>query len=131
MLDGRKLSDGLAAVLPVIGLVLQRWADLAHGRDPGASNPERPGADQFEWPSEPPGAEDRYSEMPLIEGPARRNRRRKRPTRLGSDGHDPRIRADYEKRQRRLARLHQLRGLGDAKVLKSLGHSPKGRHYRG
>jgi hypothetical protein len=30
-----------------------------------------------------------------------------------------------------LARLHQLRGLGDAKVLKSLGHSPKGRHYRG
>jgi uncharacterized membrane protein YccC len=32
---------------------------------------------------------------------------------------------------RLLARLHQLRGLGDAKVLKSLGHSPKGRHYRG
>jgi len=32
---------------------------------------------------------------------------------------------------RTLARLHQLRGLGDAKVLKSLGHSPKGRHYRG
>src|SRR5271170_1683421 len=30
-----------------------------------------------------------------------------------------------------LARLHQLRGLGDAKVLKSLGHGPKGRHYRG
>jgi len=30
-----------------------------------------------------------------------------------------------------LARLHQLRGLGDAKILKSLGHSPKGRHYRG
>jgi hypothetical protein len=30
-----------------------------------------------------------------------------------------------------LTRLHQLRGLGDAKVLKSLGHSPKGRHYRG
>jgi hypothetical protein len=30
-----------------------------------------------------------------------------------------------------LSRLHQLRGLGDAKVLKSLGHSPKGRHYRG
>jgi uncharacterized membrane protein YccC len=30
-----------------------------------------------------------------------------------------------------LARLHQLRGLGDAKVLKSLGRSPKGRHYRG
>ena len=30
-----------------------------------------------------------------------------------------------------LARLHQVRGLGDAKVLKSLGHSPKGRHYRG
>src|ERR1700681_1093743 len=25
-----------------------------------------------------------------------------------------------------LTRLHQLRGLGDAKVLKSLGHSPKG-----
>lgn len=30
-----------------------------------------------------------------------------------------------------LTRLHQLRGVGDAKVLKSLGHSPKGRHYRG
>jgi hypothetical protein len=30
-----------------------------------------------------------------------------------------------------LTRLHQLRGLGDAKILKSLGHSPKGRHYRG
>jgi len=30
-----------------------------------------------------------------------------------------------------LARLHQLRGLGDAKVLKSLGRSSKGRHYRG
>ena len=30
-----------------------------------------------------------------------------------------------------LARLHQLRGVGDAKVLKSLGRSPKGRHYRG
>jgi hypothetical protein len=30
-----------------------------------------------------------------------------------------------------LTLLHQLRGLGDAKVLKSLGHSPKGRHYRG
>jgi hypothetical protein len=26
---------------------------------------------------------------------------------------------------------YQLRGVGDAKVLKSLGHSPKGRHYRG
>jgi hypothetical protein len=31
---------------------------------------------------------------------------------------------------RYLARLHQLRG-GDAKVLKSLGRSSKGRHYRG
>jgi DNA-binding response OmpR family regulator len=31
----------------------------------------------------------------------------------------------------RLTRLHQLRGVGDAKVLKSLGRSPKGRHYRG
>lgn len=30
-----------------------------------------------------------------------------------------------------LSRLHQLRGLGDAKVLKSLGRSSKGRHYRG
>jgi hypothetical protein len=30
-----------------------------------------------------------------------------------------------------LTRLHQLRGLCDAKVLKSLGHSLKGRHYRG
>ena len=30
-----------------------------------------------------------------------------------------------------LARLHQLRGLEDAKVLKSLGRSSKGRHYRG
>ena len=30
-----------------------------------------------------------------------------------------------------LARLHQLRGLGDPKVLKSLGRSSKGRHYRG
>jgi Cache domain len=30
-----------------------------------------------------------------------------------------------------LTRLHQLRGLGDAKVLKSLGRSPKGRHYKG
>jgi hypothetical protein len=30
-----------------------------------------------------------------------------------------------------LARLHQLRGLDDAKVLKSLGRSSKGRHYRG
>jgi hypothetical protein len=30
-----------------------------------------------------------------------------------------------------VARLHQLRGLGDAKVLKSLGRSSKGRHYRG
>jgi hypothetical protein len=30
-----------------------------------------------------------------------------------------------------LARLHQLRGLGDAKLLKSLGWSFKGRHYRG
>jgi hypothetical protein len=30
-----------------------------------------------------------------------------------------------------LARLHQLRGVGDAKVLKSLGRSSKGRHYRG
>jgi len=30
-----------------------------------------------------------------------------------------------------LTRLHQLRGLGDAKVLRSLGRSPKGRHYRG
>jgi hypothetical protein len=29
-----------------------------------------------------------------------------------------------------LTRLHQLRGLGDAKVLKSLGRSSKGRHYR-
>ena len=34
-------------------------------------------------------------------------------------------------REHSLTRLHQLRGLGDAKVLKSLGHSPKGRHYRG
>jgi site-specific DNA-methyltransferase (adenine-specific) len=33
--------------------------------------------------------------------------------------------------RRFLARLHQLRGLGDAKVLKSLGRSPKGRHYKG
>jgi hypothetical protein len=31
---------------------------------------------------------------------------------------------------RGLTRLHQLRGVGDAKVLKSLGRSPKGRHYR-
>jgi hypothetical protein len=30
-----------------------------------------------------------------------------------------------------LARLHQLRGLGDAKLLKSLVCSFKGRHYRG
>ena len=30
-----------------------------------------------------------------------------------------------------LPRLHQLRGLDDAKVLKSLGRSSKGRHYRG
>ena len=30
-----------------------------------------------------------------------------------------------------LARLHQLRGLGAAKLLKSLGWSFKGRHYRG
>jgi hypothetical protein len=30
-----------------------------------------------------------------------------------------------------LTRLHQLRGLGDAKLLKSLGWSFKGRHYRG
>ena len=30
-----------------------------------------------------------------------------------------------------LTRLHQLRGLGDAKLLKSLGCSFKGRHYRG
>jgi hypothetical protein len=30
-----------------------------------------------------------------------------------------------------LTRLHQLRGVGDAKVLKSLGRSSKGRHYRG
>ena len=30
-----------------------------------------------------------------------------------------------------LTRLHQLRGLEDAKVLKSLGRSSKGRHYRG
>jgi hypothetical protein len=30
-----------------------------------------------------------------------------------------------------LSRLHQLRGLGDAKLLKSLGRSFKGRHYRG
>ena len=30
-----------------------------------------------------------------------------------------------------LTRLHQLRGLGDAKLLKSLGRSFKGRHYRG
>jgi hypothetical protein len=30
-----------------------------------------------------------------------------------------------------LSRLHQLRGVGDAKVLKSLGRSSKGRHYRG
>ena len=30
-----------------------------------------------------------------------------------------------------LARLHQLTGLGDAKPLKSLGRSSKGRHYRG
>jgi Protein of unknown function (DUF992) len=29
-----------------------------------------------------------------------------------------------------LTRLHQLRGLGDAKLLKSLGRSFKGRHYR-
>jgi len=35
------------------------------------------------------------------------------------------------KSARSIARLHQLRGLGDAKVLKSLGRSPKGRHYRG
>jgi hypothetical protein len=34
-------------------------------------------------------------------------------------------------RQTMLTRLHQLRGVGDAKVLKSLGRSPKGRHYRG
>jgi hypothetical protein len=102
MLDSRKLSDDVAAVLPLMALVMQRWTALARGEDPGASNPEQPGADQFEWPSEPPGAEDRYSEMLLIEGPVRRNRQRKRSTRLGSDGHDPRIRADYEKRQRRL-----------------------------
>ena len=30
-----------------------------------------------------------------------------------------------------LARLHQLTGLGDAKLLKSLECSIKGRHYRG
>jgi hypothetical protein len=30
-----------------------------------------------------------------------------------------------------IARLHQLRGVGNAKVLKSLGRSSKGRHYRG
>ena len=30
-----------------------------------------------------------------------------------------------------LKELHQLRGLGDAKLLKSLGCSFKGRHYRG
>ena len=35
------------------------------------------------------------------------------------------------KSQACLARLHQLRGLGDAKLLKSLGRSFKGRHYRG
>jgi hypothetical protein len=33
--------------------------------------------------------------------------------------------------ERYLTRLHQLRGLGDAKLLKSLGRSFKGRHYRG
>jgi hypothetical protein len=33
--------------------------------------------------------------------------------------------------RRCVTRLHQLRGLGDAKILKSLGHTPKGRHYRG
>ena len=31
----------------------------------------------------------------------------------------------------RLTRLHQLTGLGDAKLLKSLECSIKGRHYRG
>src|SRR5271168_3870439 len=31
-------------------------------------------------------------------------------------------------RTKKLTRLHQLRGLGDTKVLKSLGRSPKGRH---
>ena len=31
----------------------------------------------------------------------------------------------------RLARLHQLRGVDDAKLLKSLGRGSKGRHYRG
>jgi CRISPR-associated protein Csb2 len=46
---------------------------------------------------------------------------------LPSVGHDH---ADGLLR-RVLTRLHQLRGLCDAKVLKSLGHSLKGRHYRG
>ncbi len=46
---------------------------------------------------------------------------------------DPLSESDRIKKseQDSLARLHQLSGLGDAKLLKSLGRSFKGRHYRG
>jgi hypothetical protein len=80
---------------------MQRWAALAHGEDPGASNPEQPGAVQFQWPAEPPEAEARYLEMLMTHGPARRNRQRKRETRAGSNGEDREVRAIFEEAQRK------------------------------
>jgi hypothetical protein len=77
-------------------IAMQRWAALAHGEDPGASNPEQPGADQFEWPSERPEAEAQYLEMLMTHGPARRKRQRKREPRAGSDGEDRGLRAIFE-----------------------------------
>jgi hypothetical protein len=44
---------------------------------------------------------------------------------------DPKRGEEADDGKTTLTRLHQLRGLGDTKVLKSLGRSPKGRHYRG
>ncbi len=83
-------------------LAMQRWAELARGRDPGASERiEQPGVDQFEWPAEPPGAEGRYLGMLITDGPATRNRPRKRKARAGRDGENRELRALFEEAQRK------------------------------
>jgi hypothetical protein len=69
---------------------------LRTGKTPGVSNPEQHGADQLEWPAEPPEAKARYLEMLMTGGPARRNRQRKRETRAGSE-----LRALYREAQRK------------------------------
>jgi hypothetical protein len=52
-------------------------------------------------------------------------------TQINELEHVPAEKAGQRFRNTLLSRLHQLRGLGDAKLLKSLGRSFKGRHYRG